>query len=101
VFCGKRFELPTGLHASGRKVGAQLGSGGFDELATCGTSHGGGQTRFSPSLLDPNWLAATPATFANSSPQRSSFVQRLLACLHLFEIERTRVDSSQPLPTVR
>jgi hypothetical protein len=35
VFCGKRFELPTGLHASGRKVGAQLGSGGFDELATC------------------------------------------------------------------
>jgi hypothetical protein len=32
VFCGKRFELPTGLHASGRKVGAQLGSGGLMNL---------------------------------------------------------------------
>ena len=32
MFCGKRFELPTGLHASGRKVGAQLGSGGLMNL---------------------------------------------------------------------
>ena len=101
MFCGKRFELPTGLHASGRKVGAQLGSGGLMNLQPAALPTEVGR-RVLAELARSELVVGYVRDFRElvAATIELCAADSWPAC-NLFEIERTRVDSSQPLPTVR